>query len=324
MNADPAEECAFHVSVVVPTYDNAEQLKRLLASFDSLDTGQTIEFLVVDDCSSDETEVVVRRWCTEPCSHVRRYIRLARNAGPAAARNEGARQACGAVVAFTDTDCIVTPDWIDKLTKKLNIQQRIVGVGGRVLPFDPDETIARYNTEYHILEPPASTLYLVSANCCFFREPLLEVGGFAEEIPYPGGEDIALCIKLWNAGWRFAFTDDAVIHHDYCPKWRNFCKTWYRYGFGSAFVSKHYLEHGGGEVHPIDSPTGEQGWYPNPLVLPKRPLKAIYHDIRGAFHMGYMRYGSRRVGAEFALLRCLQLVIHRIAWQRGLQADTCK
>jgi glycosyltransferase involved in cell wall biosynthesis len=94
------------VSVVIPTYNRAELLRRALESVASQDY-RPIEVLVIDDCSEDDTEVVideVRPLLEESGGIGLRYTALEVNSGPAAARNEGLRQAAGSFVAFLDSD----------------------------------------------------------------------------------------------------------------------------------------------------------------------------------------------------------------------------
>src|SRR3990172_8237485 len=63
--------------------------------------------------------------------------------------------------------------------------------------------------------PPPPRLYLVGANCCYRGDAVLDGGGFDEDIPRPGGEDIGLSVKLSRAGWEFGVVGGAIVYHDY-------------------------------------------------------------------------------------------------------------
>jgi glycosyltransferase involved in cell wall biosynthesis len=106
------------VSLVIPAY-NAEIDIR--GAIESATAGVCIpsEIIVVDDASSDRTAEVA-----EQCGA--RVIRLARNAGPAAARNAGVAAAREAWVAFLDADDL----WLgDKLEVQWNALQRWPDMG---------------------------------------------------------------------------------------------------------------------------------------------------------------------------------------------------
>ena len=89
------------VSIIIPTYNRAEDLKRALKSvFDQ--TFRDYEVLVMDDGSIDNTREVV-----EKIKDARlRYERDENFGGPAVPRNRGLRLALGKYIAFLDSD-----DW---------------------------------------------------------------------------------------------------------------------------------------------------------------------------------------------------------------------
>src|SRR5262249_59818429 len=98
------------VSVVVCTRDRPEALARCLASLRS-SRARPRELLVVDNASSgDGTQRVVAGIPGV------RYLREPRP-GLAIARNTGVRATTGALVAFTDDDVVVDPNWLSHLAR---------------------------------------------------------------------------------------------------------------------------------------------------------------------------------------------------------------
>lgn len=87
------------VSIVVPTYNRPQLLRRALVSV-LAQTFADFEVLVVDDGQSDETAALVAT-CADPRL---RYLRQPENRGVAAARNRGIGEARGQFVAFLDDD----------------------------------------------------------------------------------------------------------------------------------------------------------------------------------------------------------------------------
>lgn len=107
MNRDRDE--APLVSVIIPVYNREDVIGRALESVLNQSYGH-LEIIVIDDGSSDET--------VSRCRSFGERIRLItqKNAGPAAARNNGIRQAAGLFIAFLDSD----DEWFpDKLEKQL-------------------------------------------------------------------------------------------------------------------------------------------------------------------------------------------------------------
>jgi len=172
-----------------------------------------------------------------------RVVRQQSAAGPAQARNLGIAEAEGDVIALTDDDCQVHPQWLENLSRKMYADSRTLGVGGRVLPFETD-LLSRYYTFHRILEPPKSLLYLVSANCCYDRRAMLAVGGFDEEVRRPGGEDVGISFKLCKAGCRFAFAEDAIVYHEYRNNLLDFLRTFRNYGIGCRQVTEKHFGRG--------------------------------------------------------------------------------
>jgi len=100
------------VSIVLPTYNRANLLERALRSIIN-QTYSNFEVIVVDDCSKDATEHVVRSFHDERI----RYIRHEKNMGAVTARNTGINAGRGEYIAFQDSD----DEWLStKLEKQVN------------------------------------------------------------------------------------------------------------------------------------------------------------------------------------------------------------
>jgi len=100
------------VSIIMPLYNSAKYIDETIESV----TQQTYldwELIVVDDCSTDDSAERVKKW-TEQDERIR-IIKLARNSGPAVARNMALENASGRIIAFLDSDDLWHP-------KKLEIQ----------------------------------------------------------------------------------------------------------------------------------------------------------------------------------------------------------
>ena len=113
------------ISVVIPTFNRAGLLPRAITSAQT--AGSDPEVIVVDDCSSDETQ--------EVCAKINgiRYIRLNTNRGLANARNVGIAESSCEFVTFLDDDDLRLPDSLDKQLPALIADDSIAFCYGQAL-----------------------------------------------------------------------------------------------------------------------------------------------------------------------------------------------
>jgi glycosyltransferase involved in cell wall biosynthesis len=210
------------VSLVICTRNRARQLEDCLQYVSRLQPTCLWELIVVDNGSNDETAVVLAEYMAsvpfagkvifEPVAGLGR----ARNAGWIAARGE--------IIAFTDDDCYVTPDYIDRVCE-IFIDPKIGFAGGRVDLFDPSDAPMTIKTsDQSELAPPRSyisNMLIVGANMVFRRRVLEQIGGFDPELG-PGarfyGEDLDAEARASLAGWWGLYTPIAVIKHHHRRK----------------------------------------------------------------------------------------------------------
>ncbi len=227
------------LSLVIPCFNRLDQTKNLL---DSLKNSRSdCQIIIVDDCSQTDVKRLIDSYDFPDLI----YHRNESNKGPAASRNIGIKLSRYDYVAFTDNDCLVTADWLEKMHESIgSCGQDIAGVGGKVIAKNND-LISLYYIYHKILDPwfyQGRFLYLVTANAIFNKPALLKVNCFDEAVRIAGGEDPGMCFKLINEGYRFAYNPEAVIIHDFPKGVINFIKTFYRYGFGCSFQSKKYFK----------------------------------------------------------------------------------
>src|SRR3989338_4904135 len=111
------------VSVVIPTYHRAHLIRKAIQSILN-QTYQDLEIIVVDDCSGDNTEEVVKSLNDERI----RYIRHEKNKGAPAARNTGIKAAKGEYIAFQDSYDEWLPQKLEKQMKVFENEPQKVGV----------------------------------------------------------------------------------------------------------------------------------------------------------------------------------------------------
>ena len=121
-------------SVVIATYNRADDLRETLASLSALRPDGDWEVIVVDNNSTDATRGVVEDAMGPmgPFPAPLRYLMEAEQ-GRSPALNAGIRLAQGKIIVTTDDDVRVEPDWLDRAAAGLDTHGCDF-VGGRVLP----------------------------------------------------------------------------------------------------------------------------------------------------------------------------------------------
>ena len=202
------------LSVIVPVYNDQDALARCLGAL-TASCPPGVEIIVVDDASTDESAAVAGRLAS-------RLVRLPANAGPAAARNYGARHARGEILLFVDSDVIVAPGALDHVATLLGDRPDLAAVFGS---YDATPgaagTVSRYkNLLHHFVhqngEVQASTFW---AGCGAIRRSVFEeLGGFDQErFRRPSIEDIELGYRLRRAGYRILL--DKTLQGTHLKRW---------------------------------------------------------------------------------------------------------
>ena len=123
-----------HVSVVVATHNRSDWLDDCLATLVAQRTDRVVEFVVVDNASTDATADVVRSWAARD-DRVRLVAEP--NLGLSRAKNAGLAAAAGDVVLFTDDDVVVPSGWIAAMCGAVGDAPDAL-VGGPIVPVPAD------------------------------------------------------------------------------------------------------------------------------------------------------------------------------------------
>ncbi len=204
------------VSVVVPTCSRPALLARCLDALLLQDLApDDYEIIIVDDAYCEETKRLVeeRARCASQRGYQVSYLPglcACRPHGPASARNLGWRAARGAIIAFTDDDCIPSSHWLSAGIAAMI--DGIDGVAGRLIMPLPE-----HPTDYEYNAATLAGCEFVTANC-FYRKELLErVGGFDERFTAAWREDSDLNFRMLDAGARFTNAPEAIVVHPVRP-----------------------------------------------------------------------------------------------------------
>ncbi len=244
------------VSCVVVVRNRPRELGRCLRSLLRLDYPvDLLEVLVVDDASEDATPLVAHgfaRWAQRARDHRAvpnvRLHRLPRHSGISEGRNQGLLRSRGEIVAYTDSDCVVSPGWLRRLVPLL--EPRVAAIGGGVTGLHAENALQRYEAAYsplHMGDRPARVgrdcpvPYLPTCNLLVRREAALAVGGFAPALRV--GEDVDFCRRLEEHGFGLRYEPGGTVAHDHRHRLIPFLRR--RAAYGSSEAALH-----GGEPDP--------------------------------------------------------------------------
>jgi GT2 family glycosyltransferase len=201
---------AIQVSVVVPTFKRPDLLDRCLQALLAQDFDPTAyEVIVVDDAADQQAKLPGSLVQTSSLPRLR-YLSMPKRRGPAAARNRGWQAAAGAIIAFTDDDCLPAPGWLKNGTRAL--ARGASGASGQVIvPLPPSPT------DYEANAAGLAQSRFVTANCFYLRSALSSVGGFDETFNLPWREDSDLYFRLLACGHLLVEAPDAVVVHPVRP-----------------------------------------------------------------------------------------------------------
>jgi len=178
----------FTFSIIIPTYNEEEDVVRCLDAVFDLDPPAD-EVIVVDDASTDDTTDVVSEYDVS-------LLVNDENKGVAATRNRGIEHATGDVVVLLNADVLLPADFIEQVRPHYEAGADFVSCNSQVK--NTDEPIGCYIQAKKDHELARGQTYTWSEGWSARRAVLLEEGGFDEGFPSASGEDAALADYLYE------------------------------------------------------------------------------------------------------------------------------
>jgi GT2 family glycosyltransferase len=298
--------------VVVCTYNSAPTLPECLDSLLALSYPNR-EIIVVNDGSRDGTPEILERYPVQA-------IHVA-NGGLSRARNRGAEAAAGDIVAYTDADVRVDPDWLTYLVAKLH-EPGFIAAGGpnRVPPEDgpiAQAVGAAVGGPNEVLLHDGEAEHVPGCNMAFWRRALNEIGGFDARFT-AAGDDVDVCWRLMELGYKIGFHPAAVVWHHRRASIQAYLKQQRGYGSAEADLERKYPEkfnlfgyiywrgaiYGAGQTLPFARPRIYGGEFGSALfqsVYNPGPQPLFYTPIM--FEWYVMALGLLLAGGFSALMR---------------------
>ncbi len=219
------------LSLVIPTHNRAESLKRLLKNITSLKTTITLKIIVVDNNSADHTKQIVESFSEHDITYI-----FEENTSFTKARHTGAAQVETDVFVYLDDDVIIQEGTFDEIVRIFAQHPKAAVVGGNILPCYEQEPPVWINSlqksfngfSLYDLGQKVKECDAVPGPIMAIRKSVFDlIGGFPPDTVgvetnsqqktfkkiYVGPGDYGFCKKCKNAGYQIFYSPKVVVQH---------------------------------------------------------------------------------------------------------------
>jgi GT2 family glycosyltransferase len=219
------------VSILIPFRDHIDLTRACVEAIRKMTKGVNFEIILIDNWS---TGAAAEAFCAEQSNHPgTSVIKLAEPFNYSRLNNVGARAARHEFLLFLNNDVFVkTADWLRVMLNECLVDELVGAVGAKLLY--PNGTVQHAGVVlgvggiadhafrglagdapgYFMRAMTTQQISAVTAACMLVRKSAFdEVGGFDESELAIAFNDVDLCIKLGEAGWRIITSADAVAEH---------------------------------------------------------------------------------------------------------------
>jgi glycosyltransferase involved in cell wall biosynthesis len=227
------EDDPIRYSIIIPSRGRPDPLKNCLQSIRKLDYPERqYEVIVVFDGDRENYNRFEACCCQ---LDLPLQIVFQERAGPAAARNLGARLARGKYLAFIDDDCQVPADWLTQADLTFEHQPDCM-LGGKIRPA---ATADVYSAASHALldavygfynADSSHSVFFASCHMLMPKSAFFEIQGFDSN--FWTAEDRDLCARWFSRGWPMLYQPSLAIQHDQRDSFGTFFQRHFCYGKG--------------------------------------------------------------------------------------------
>lgn len=216
-------------SIIIVSWNALHHLKEYLPSVASTDYSN-YEIILADNASEDGS----KEWVREHYPEVK-IATFDRNYGYCGGNNRAVPHASGDILLFLNNDVRVEPDWLDGLSQCFESDDSTVAAQPKMLwdeqpemfeyagaaggyldrfgyPFCRGrifETLEKDDGQY---DSPTDILWASGAALAIRKEVFESLGGFDEDFEFHM-EEIDLCWRIWNSGYKVRYCPQSTVYH---------------------------------------------------------------------------------------------------------------
>lgn len=241
------------ISIIMPCYNRAYDLLRVLKRYDEQDVRETFELIAVDDASRDNTYEVLRSY--QPQNYRLIVLRQERNTGPASARNRGIEFSQSPLIMFVGDDILPEIDFVrchlEAHQQNPAVEVAILGQvqWGSDLPINTlmqhiDGDGAQQFSYYYFRDGREYDFrHLYTCNISLKRDLLLsEKQLFDPDFSGAGFEDAELGYRLAKRGVRIKYVAGILAYHYHYHTIWSFSNRQYLSGLSSEILLRKHPE----------------------------------------------------------------------------------
>lgn len=187
------------LSLIIPTYNNSNYLKRLIIHLLNINQSDDYEIIIVDDASTDDTKNMLKKFKHESKIHI---IYLNKNHGVSYARNIGIINSSGTYIGFLDSDDDITYDFFDNIYSILNYDFDCIVFGTKMVYVDHEKNylpnFSGFNNRKNIIKRNIYlNIFFINwvTNKLFKRSIVLK---YKFDINYKTGEDLKFMSEIFG------------------------------------------------------------------------------------------------------------------------------
>ena len=231
-------------SFIIPVYNRPNEIEELLQSFIGLKCDIPFEIVIIEDGSDISSKDVVDRYASK--LNIAYYYK--ENSGPGDSRNYGMRKAKGNYYIILDSDCVLPPQYLNKVLNSLK-KDYVDCFGG------PDAAHKSFTNLQKAINFSMTSFITTggirgnknsvdkfqprSFNMGLSKKAFEVTKGFGSIHP---GEDPDLSIRLWKAGFNTKLITEAFVYHKRRISWSKFYTQVKKFGMVRPILNKWHPE----------------------------------------------------------------------------------
>lgn len=217
------------VTIIIPTKDKADLLKRCIKSIKEKTNYKNYDILVIDNNSKE------RKTFNYLANKKINYTSIpTKSFNFALINNLAVRKVKTELILFLNNDTeVISPDWLTEMVGTISLDKKIAAVGAKLIYDDKrvqhagvivglsmstashaNKMLDFNNPGYQYYNLVMRNYSAVTAACMLTRKSLFQkIGGFDEKNHAVFCNDVDYCLKLINSDYRVVYNPDALLYH---------------------------------------------------------------------------------------------------------------